>query len=141
MLLQSPIDHPFQLMILLYWTFFSLVSCLWSYIFYAPGSNDRGHIFFVLSVCLSVCLSVVNFNLCYNFWTARDIFHIWHAYSTNEALSNDTKVNDLVTLTLTLKLKIAFRILFPPGSYSSVSQTHLDFLFSYGVILLCQISY
>ena len=31
--------------------------------FYAPGSNDRGHIVFVLSVCLSV----VNFNLRYNF--------------------------------------------------------------------------
>ena len=25
--------------------------------FYAPGSNDRGHIAFVLSVCLFVCLS------------------------------------------------------------------------------------
>ena len=41
------------------------------------GSNDRGHIVFVLSVCLlfvclSVCLSVVNFNLRYNFWTVRD---------------------------------------------------------------------
>ena len=35
--------------------------------FYAPGSNDRGHIVFVPSVCLSVCLSVVNFNLRYNF--------------------------------------------------------------------------
>ena len=23
--------------------------------FYAPGSNDQGHIFFVLSICLSVC--------------------------------------------------------------------------------------
>ena len=31
--------------------------------FYAPGSNDRGHIVFVLSVCLPV----VNFNLRYNF--------------------------------------------------------------------------
>ena len=44
--------------------------------FYAPGSNDRGHIVFVLSVCLFVCLfvclSVVNFNLRYNFWTKRD---------------------------------------------------------------------
>ena len=43
--------------------------------FYAPGSNDRGHIVFVLSVCLSVCLfvclSVVNFNIRYNFWTVR----------------------------------------------------------------------
>ena len=26
--------------------------------FYAPGSNDRRHIVFVLSVCLSVCLFV-----------------------------------------------------------------------------------
>ena len=29
--------------------------------FYAPGSNDRGHIVFVLSVCLIVCLSVCLF--------------------------------------------------------------------------------
>ena len=29
--------------------------------FYAPGSNDRGHIVFVLSVCLFVCLSVCLF--------------------------------------------------------------------------------
>ena len=35
--------------------------------FYAPGMNDRGHIVFILSVCLSVCLSVANFNLRYNF--------------------------------------------------------------------------
>ena len=48
--------------------------------FYAPRSNDMGHIVFVLSVCLFVCLSVclfvrlsvVNFNLHYNFWTVRD---------------------------------------------------------------------
>ena len=33
--------------------------------FYAPGSNDGGHIVFVLSVCLFVCL--FDFNLCYNF--------------------------------------------------------------------------
>ena len=31
--------------------------------FYSSGSNDQGHLVFVLSVCLSVCLSVVNFNL------------------------------------------------------------------------------
>ena len=66
-------------------------------------SNDRGHIVFVLSVCLS---SVINFNLRY--------IHIWHAYSTNDPLSYDTKVNDLVTLTLALKLKIAFWTLLPP---------------------------
>ena len=34
--------------------------------------------------------------------------HIWHAYSTNDALLNDTKVNELVTLTFTFVLKITF---------------------------------
>ena len=38
----------------------------------------------------------------------RKRLHIWHAYSTNDALSNDTKVNDLVTLTLTFLLKKTF---------------------------------
>ena len=59
-------------------------------LFYAPRSNDWGHIVFALSV--------VNFNR----------LHIWHAYSTNDALSNDTKVNDFVTLTLIFMLKITF---------------------------------
>ena len=50
-------------------------------------------------------LSDVNFNICFNFWTVRDRdFHIWYAYSTNDVLSNDTKV----TLTLTFMLKIVF---------------------------------
>ena len=41
--------------------------------FYAPHIVDRlGDIVLVLSVCHSVCWSVVNFNLCYNFWTVRD---------------------------------------------------------------------
>ena len=51
-------------------------SNLFLILFNAPGSNDRGHIVFVRSVCLSVCLfvclSVINFNLHYNFWTVRD---------------------------------------------------------------------
>ena len=34
--------------------------------------------------------------------------YIWHAYSTNDALSNATKANDLVTLNLTFLLKITF---------------------------------
>ena len=34
--------------------------------------------------------------------------HIWHAYSINEALSNDHKVEELVNLILTFVLKIAF---------------------------------
>ena len=54
----------------------------------------------------NIFLSVVNFNICYNFWTVRGKrLYIWHAYSTNDAISNDTKVNDLVTLSLTFMLK------------------------------------
>ena len=83
-------------------------------------------LFVFLSLCLFVCL-LSTLNLRYNFWTVRDRDFIFgmHAYSTNDALSNDTKVNDLVTLTLTSKLKIPFSTLLPPGH--SVSQTHLDF--------------
>ena len=44
------------------------------------------------------CLSVVSFNICYNFWTVRE------RDSTNDALSNDAKVNDPVTFTLTFML-------------------------------------
>ena len=62
--------------------------------FYAPGSNDRGHIF--LS-CLFVCLCVVNIILRYNFWTVRDRDFIFGMH-TPLPLSNDPKINDLVTL-------------------------------------------
>ena len=77
--------------------------------FYASGPNDLGHLLFLS--CLFVCVFIVNFNPPFNFWTVRErdfMCHIWHAYSTNDALSNDTKVNDIVTVTLTLMLKIAF---------------------------------
>ena len=72
-------------------------------------------------LCLFVCL-LSTFNI-----------HIWHAYSTNDALSNDTKVNDLVTLTLTLTfaLKRAFLDFVAAGGIVSVSQTHLDFYSSH----------
>ena len=49
-------------------------------------------------IVLFVCQSILNFNLHY----------IWQAYSTNDSLLNDTKVNDLVTLTLTLTLRNNF---------------------------------
>ena len=57
--------------------------------------------------CLSLRLSVENknnfFNLCHNFWIVKDkSLHICQTYSANESLSNDTKVNDLVTLYLYL---------------------------------------
>ena len=53
-----------------------------------PEDVDSGA--YCLSIYLSVCLSFVNYNIRYN-------FEKWHAYSTNDAVSNanDTKVNDL----------------------------------------------
>ena len=77
------------------------------YCFYAPVSNDRGILFSsCLFFCLSVCLSDVNFNLRYNFWTVREREFIFgNTHSTKDTLSDDNNVNDLVTSTLTLKLK------------------------------------
>ena len=56
------------------------------------------------------CQSFVNFNIGYKFKTLKDRYFIFYmyAYSTNDYLSNDSKVNDLVTLTLTFTQKIAF---------------------------------
>ena len=83
---------------------------------FEPGSNDRGHIVFALFVCLSVCLSVVNFNLPYNFWTVRDRDFIFGMYTQLMMPFQMTPRSiDLVTLTLTLKLKIAFSTLLPQG--------------------------
>ena len=47
-----------------------------------------------LFVCLSVCLLIVKFNIRYNFNQRRYSLHIWHVYSTNDAISNGTKVYD-----------------------------------------------
>ena len=61
-----------------------------------------------------------------NFWTRREILHIWYTkpwYSTNETLSSNTKVNDLVTLTVTFILKMAVLALLLQG----VLQIHLAF--------------
>ena len=74
--------------------------------------------------CVSVCCQ---FNLHYYFLNRikRYRLHIWHAYSTNDALSNDTMFNNLVTLTLTLVLKIAFLDLAGTRGTHSVSQTRI----------------
>ena len=102
---------------------FVTICCLQT--FYAPGSNDRGHIVFVLSVCLSV----VNFNLRYNFWTVRDRDFIFGMHTPLMTLIQMTpRSMTLWPWLLTLKLKIAFLTLLPPGAYCSVSQTHLDFV-------------
>ena len=51
-------------------------------IFMPPDPMTGGHIVFVLSVCLFVCLSVVNFNLRYNFSTVRDREFIFGMHTT-----------------------------------------------------------
>ena len=97
-------------------------NCFFYLFIFMPSDWMIGHIVFVLSVCLFVCLfvclSVVNLNIRYNFWIVRDrdFFFGMHTYSTNDTLSKDTKVNNLVTLTLTLKLLIAFWTLLPLGA-------------------------
>ena len=47
--------------------------------------------------------------------------HIWHVYSANETLSNDTKVNELVTLTFILRIA---NLGFVAAGGIRVSQTH-----------------
>ena len=57
-----------------------------------PWNGIQGHLLFILFVCDSFCDSVrKNLNFAHNFWIVRDRDLIWHAYSTNETLSN--KVN------------------------------------------------
>ena len=54
---------------------------------------------------------------------------------TNDGLSNDTKVDYLVTLTVAFALQRLFRTLLPPGH--SVSQTHLvlfSLIFQLGIV-------
>ena len=44
---------------------FSIFDVKFSYLIYAPGSNDRGHIVFVLSVCLLSTLTfAIHFGPC-----------------------------------------------------------------------------
>ena len=63
-----------------------------------PWNEIHRHLIFSLSVCLSLC-GKKKLNLFIIFWTIRD-----KDYSTaNKTLSNDTKVNYLVTLTFILK--------------------------------------
>ena len=54
-------------------------------------------------VCL---LSILTFIYLLNL--SRWRLHIWHAYTTNDALSNDNKFNDVVTLTFVFIILVAF---------------------------------
>ena len=56
------------------------------------------------------------------------IYGIWHAYSTNDALSKDIKVNDL---DFNLCAKNSFLDFVAAGGIVSVSQTHLDFSYCF----------
>ena len=99
------------------------------FLFMPPDRIIGGMLFLsCLFICLSVCLSIVSFNIRYDFWTVRGRDFI---FGTNDALSNDTKVNDIVTLTLTIALKIAFLDFVAAGGIVSVSQAHLDFSYNY----------
>ena len=84
--------------------------------FLCPQNGIQGHLVFVLSVrlfmtpwlggkktvtlTLAITLEPLTMETLYFIYK----LYIWHAYPTNETLSNDTKVNDLVTLTVTFIL-------------------------------------
>ena len=76
--------------------------------FFMPPDQMIGGILFLS--CLFVCLlSTLTFAITFEMSEIETSYIcIWHAYFTNDTLSNDIKVNDLVTLTLTLKLKKSF---------------------------------
>ena len=110
------VTHPF------YKTLSFTNSSFYIAIFYAPGSNDRGH-----SFC-PACLSVVIFNICYNFWTIRDR-DILFGMHTQLMMPFQMTPRYLVTLILTFVLKIVFfRLCCLRGL--SVSQTHVFYIHS-----------
>ena len=69
------------------------------HMFYGPRIEWSGGILFCpvcLSVCLFVYLSVVTFNIRYNFWTVRDRDIIFGMHTPlMMPFQNDIKVNDL----------------------------------------------
>ena len=52
-------------------------------------------------------LSLGHYEPYHNFWTVMIEISYLHTYSTNETLSNDSRVIDLVSLTLILKIAIS----------------------------------
>ena len=102
--------------------------------FYGPDQMIRSILFLsCLFVCRSVCLSVVNFKIHYNFWTVRERGFIFgmHTQLMMPFQTTNTKVNNLVTFTLTLVLNIvaAFRGMHvspAKHSYASVTDGQTD---------------
>ena len=76
---------------------------------FPPRIEYSGYIVFVLSVCLSL----VNFNIFG--LTVRDRDFIFCMHKPHDTLSNDTKANGIVTLTLASMPKKVFPTLLPPG--------------------------
>ena len=69
--------------------------------FYAPRSKIGGHIVFVLSVILSFCHSLWNFNLSYKFWTVSARALIFHmSIPCDKTFPWVSIIFDPVTLTL-----------------------------------------
>ena len=91
-----------------------------------------------LSVCLFICLSVVNFNLRYNFWTIRERDFIigMHTPLMIPSQMSPRSMTLWPCDHVTLKLKIAFSTLLPPGAYCCVSQTPLDFFYIYRNLII-----
>ena len=67
------------------------------------------------------CLTVVNFNLRYNFWTVRFGMH-------TPLVTPFQMTPRSMTLWLTLKLEKAFWTLLPPGAYRSFHKHTLSFI-------------
>ena len=57
---------------------------------------------------------------------------MWHAYSTHETLSNETRVNDLVILTVASILKKVNLHCFAPGGHSCFTNTSCFLIFFKG---------
>ena len=104
----------------------------WSgHIVYAPGSNDRGILFSscLFVCCLSVCLSVVNFNLRYNIWTVRDRDFIFGMHTPLMMPFEMTPRS--MTLWFDFDLEAKNSTLLPPGGHTVVFHNHpLDFLYA-----------
>ena len=105
--------------------------------FYVPEWNSEASSF--CPVCLSVTLWQKNFNFCHNFWTERDRNFIFgmHTQLMKPSVSNDTKVNDLLTVTFILK-NSQFWTLLPPGAFVFHKRTVFGFCNIYFSLQPCK---
>ena len=132
-------DFEFQTSLLFYFSWcmvnysaadeYLLVSHWWNLvvdnIFLRPRVECSGAYCFHPVFCLSVCLSVVNFNLVYNFWIVRDRNFIFGMHTPLMMPFYDTKVN---YLGFGLCAKITFLDFVAP--WGIVFHKHMYFFFS-----------